>query len=56
VAVYQLTSEKKALYCQLLMQIQLLDQLQPDKVQDRMAAKMVYRELQETQKRLEATS
>ncbi|XP_029415823.1 golgin subfamily A member 2 isoform X10 [Nannospalax galili] len=57
VAAYQqLTSEKEALHKQLLLQTQLMDQLQHEEVQGKMAAEIARQELQEVQERLEATS
>ncbi|XP_036039780.1 golgin subfamily A member 2 isoform X5 [Onychomys torridus] len=55
-AYEQLTSEKEALHKQLLLQTQLMDQLQHEEVQGKMAAEMARQELQEAQARLEATS
>ncbi|XP_028740523.1 golgin subfamily A member 2 isoform X4 [Peromyscus leucopus] len=55
-AYEQLTSEKEAVHKQLLLQTQLMDQLQHEEVQGKMAAEMARRELQEAQARLEATS
>ncbi|XP_051041126.1 golgin subfamily A member 2 isoform X3 [Phodopus roborovskii] len=55
-AYEQLTSEKEALHKQLLLQTQLMDQLQHEEVQSKMAAEMAHQELQKTQERLEATS
>ncbi|CAO2597963.1 Golgin subfamily A member 2 [Lemmus lemmus] len=55
-AYEQLTSEKEALHKQLLLQTQLMDQLQHEEVQGKMAAEIARQELQETQERLEATS
>ncbi|XP_034349794.1 golgin subfamily A member 2 isoform X3 [Arvicanthis niloticus] len=56
VAYEQLTSEKEALHKQLLLQTQLMDQLQHEEVQGKMAAEMARQELQEAQERLKATS
>ncbi|XP_046307902.1 golgin subfamily A member 2 isoform X5 [Marmota monax] len=57
VAAYQqLTSEKEALHKQVLLQTQLMDRLQHEEVQGKMAVEMARQELQETQERLEATS
>ncbi|MEJ1271697.1 golgi autoantigen golgin subfamily a 2 [Cricetulus griseus] len=55
-AYEQLTSEKEAVHKQLLLQTQLMDQLQHEEVQSKMAAEMARQELQKTQERLEATS
>ncbi|XP_038193484.1 golgin subfamily A member 2 isoform X4 [Arvicola amphibius] len=55
-AYEQLTSEKEALHKQLLLQTQLMDQLQHEEVQGKMAAEIARQELQKTQERLEATS
>ncbi|XP_052578929.1 golgin subfamily A member 2 isoform X12 [Peromyscus californicus insignis] len=55
-AYEQLTSEKETLHKQLLLQTQLMDQLQHEEVQGKMAAEMARQELQEAQARLEATS
>nr|XP_048288036.1 golgin subfamily A member 2 isoform X8 [Myodes glareolus] len=55
-AYEQLTSEKEALHKQLLLQTQLMDQLQHEEVQGKMAAEIARQQLQETQERLEATS
>ncbi|XP_031225654.1 golgin subfamily A member 2 isoform X5 [Mastomys coucha] len=55
-AYEQLTSEKEALHKQLLLQTQLMDQLQHEEVQGKMAAEMARQELQEAQERLKATS
>ncbi|KAL1786030.1 golgin subfamily A member 2 isoform X1 [Sigmodon hispidus] len=55
-AYEQLTSEKEALHKQLLLQTQLMDQLQHEEVQGKMAAEIARKELQEAQERLEATS
>ncbi|XP_052038127.1 golgin subfamily A member 2 isoform X6 [Apodemus sylvaticus] len=54
-AYEQLTSEKEALHKQLLLQTQLMDQLQHEEVQGKMAAEMARQELQEAQERLKAT-
>ncbi|XP_006154089.1 golgin subfamily A member 2 isoform X4 [Tupaia chinensis] len=55
VAAYQLlASEKEALQKQLLLQNQLMDRLQHEEVQGKVAADVVRQELQETQERLEA--
>lgn len=51
VAYEQLTSEKEALHKQLLLQTQLMDQLQHEEVQGKMAAEMARQELQEAQVR-----
>lgn len=52
VAAYQqLTSEKEALHKQVLLQTQLIDQLQHEEVQGKMAVEMARQELQETQVR-----
>nr|XP_027799404.1 golgin subfamily A member 2 isoform X6 [Marmota flaviventris] len=57
VAAYQqLTSEKEALHKQVLLQTQLMDRLQHEEVQGKLAVEMARQELQETQERLEATS
>uniref|UniRef100_A0A8D2D945 Golgin subfamily A conserved domain-containing protein n=1 Tax=Sciurus vulgaris TaxID=55149 RepID=A0A8D2D945_SCIVU len=57
VAAYQLlTAEKEALQKQVLLQSQLMDRLQHEEVQGKMAMEMARQELQETQERLEATS
>lgn len=50
-AYEQLTSEKEAVHKQLLLQTQLMDQLQHEEVQGKMAAEMARRELQEAQVR-----
>lgn len=50
-AYEQLTSEKEALHKQLLLQTQLMDQLQHEEVQGKMAAEMARQELQEAQVR-----
>ncbi|XP_006234058.1 golgin subfamily A member 2 isoform X5 [Rattus norvegicus] len=55
-AYEQLTSEKEALHKQLLLQTQLMDQLQHEEVQGKMAAEMARQELQEAQERLKASS
>ncbi|XP_040592857.1 golgin subfamily A member 2 isoform X5 [Mesocricetus auratus] len=55
-AYEQLTSEKEAVHKQLLLQTQLMDQLQHEEVQSKMAAEMARQELQKTQERLEASS
>ncbi|XP_029392753.1 golgin subfamily A member 2 [Mus pahari] len=55
-AYEQLTSEKEALHKQLLLQTQLMDQLQHEEVQGKMAAELARQELQEAQERLKATS
>ncbi|XP_040818722.1 golgin subfamily A member 2 isoform X3 [Ochotona curzoniae] len=57
VAAYQqLNSEKEALHKQLLLQTQVLDRLQHEEVQGKVAIEVARQELQETQERLEATS
>ncbi|XP_047380596.1 golgin subfamily A member 2 isoform X1 [Sciurus carolinensis] len=56
-AAYQLlTAEKEALQKQVLLQSQLMDRLQHEEVQGKMAMEVARQELQETQERLEATS
>eukprot|EP00072_Mus_musculus_P032095 XP_006498555.1 PREDICTED: golgin subfamily A member 2 isoform X4 [Mus musculus] len=55
-AYEQLTSEKEAIHKQLLLQTQLMDQLQHEEVQGKMAAELARQELQEAQERLKATS
>lgn len=50
-AYEQLTSEKEAVHKQLLLQTQLMDQLQHEEVQSKMAAEMARQELQKTQVR-----
>uniref|UniRef100_A0A8C5K5V8 Golgin A2 n=1 Tax=Jaculus jaculus TaxID=51337 RepID=A0A8C5K5V8_JACJA len=52
----QLTSEKEALHKQFLQQTQLMDQLQHEEVQGKMAAEIARQELKEAQERLKATS
>ncbi|XP_055456832.1 golgin subfamily A member 2 isoform X6 [Psammomys obesus] len=54
-AYEQLTSEKESLHKQLLLQTQLMDQLQHEEVQGKMAAEMAHQELQQAQEHLEAT-
>ncbi|KAM9641297.1 golgin subfamily A member 2 isoform 1-T1 [Trichechus inunguis] len=57
VAAYQnLTSEKETLQKQLQLQTQLMEQLQLEEAQRKMAAEVVRQELQQTQERLEAAS
>lgn len=52
VAAYQqLTAEKEALHNQVLLQTQLMDRLQHEEVQGKMAVEMARQELQETQVR-----
>lgn len=51
VAYEQLTSEKEAIHKQLLLQTQLMDQLQHEEVQGKMAAELARQELQEAQVR-----
>ncbi|XP_051022877.1 golgin subfamily A member 2 isoform X4 [Acomys russatus] len=55
-AYEQLASEKEALHKQFLLQTQLMDQLQHEEVQGKMAAEVARQELQAAQERLEATS
>ncbi|XP_057577211.1 golgin subfamily A member 2 isoform X2 [Hippopotamus amphibius kiboko] len=55
VAAYQqLASEKEALHKQVLLQTQLMDRLQHEEVQGKVAAEVARQELQDTQERLEA--
>ncbi|XP_040081186.1 golgin subfamily A member 2 isoform X6 [Oryx dammah] len=57
VAAYlQLASEKEALHKQVLLQTQLMDRLQHEEVQGKVAMEVAHRELQETQERLEAAN
>ncbi|XP_028017749.2 golgin subfamily A member 2 isoform X6 [Balaenoptera acutorostrata] len=57
VAAYQqLASEKDVLQKQALLQTQLVDQLQHEEVQGKVAVQMAHQELQETQERLEAAN
>ncbi|KAM9083568.1 golgin subfamily A member 2 isoform 2-T2 [Megaptera novaeangliae] len=57
VAAYQqLASEKEVLQKQALLQTQLVDQLQHEEVQGKVAVQMAHQELQETQERLEAAN
>ncbi|OWK10730.1 hypothetical protein Celaphus_00005187 [Cervus elaphus hippelaphus] len=57
VAAYQqLASEKEALHKQVLLQTQLLDRLQHEEVQGKVAMEVARQELQETQERLEAAN
>ncbi|XP_007102470.1 golgin subfamily A member 2 isoform X3 [Physeter macrocephalus] len=57
VAAYQqLASEKEVLHKQALLQTQLMDQLQHEEVQGKVAVQMAHQELQETQERLEAAN
>ncbi|KAI5937971.1 Golgin subfamily A member 2 [Manis javanica] len=57
VAAYQqLASEKEGLHKQVLLHTQLLDQLQHQEVQGKVAVEMARQELQETQERLEAAN
>ncbi|KAM5298592.1 golgin subfamily A member 2 [Ctenodactylus gundi] len=55
-ASQQLASEKEALQKQILLQTQLMDQLQHEEVQGKMAAEVARQELQETKQRLEAAN
>ncbi|XP_059781711.1 golgin subfamily A member 2 isoform X6 [Balaenoptera ricei] len=55
-ACQQLASEKEVLQKQALLQTQLVDQLQHEEVQGKVAVQMAHRELQETQERLEAAN
>ncbi|XP_065735803.1 golgin subfamily A member 2 isoform X12 [Phocoena phocoena] len=57
VAAYQqLASEKAGLQKQALLQTQLVDQLQHEEVQGKVAVQMAHQELQETQERLETAN
>ncbi|XP_059958364.1 golgin subfamily A member 2 isoform X2 [Mesoplodon densirostris] len=57
VAAYQqLASEKAGLHKQALLQTQLMDQLQHEEVQGKVAVQMAHQELQETQERLETAN
>ncbi|XP_010949484.1 golgin subfamily A member 2 [Camelus ferus] len=57
VAAYQqLASEKELLHKQVLLQTQLMDRLQHEEVQDKMAMEMAHQALQETQGLLEAAN
>ncbi|XP_061055825.1 golgin subfamily A member 2 isoform X2 [Eubalaena glacialis] len=57
VAAYQqLASEKEVLQKQALLQTQLMDQLQHEEVQGKVAVQVAHQELQETQERLEAAN
>ncbi|XP_004269205.1 golgin subfamily A member 2 isoform X2 [Orcinus orca] len=57
VAAYQqLASEKAGLQKQALLQTQLMDQLQHEEVQGKVAVQMAHQELQETQERLETAN
>ncbi|XP_059870049.1 golgin subfamily A member 2 isoform X3 [Delphinus delphis] len=55
-ACQQLASEKAGLQKQALLQTQLMDQLQHEEVQGKVAVQMAHQELQETQERLEAAN
>ncbi|XP_058928543.1 golgin subfamily A member 2 isoform X5 [Kogia breviceps] len=55
-AYQQLASEKEELHKQALLQTQLMDQLQHEEVQGKVAVQMAHQELQETQERLEAAN
>ncbi|XP_062063445.1 golgin subfamily A member 2-like isoform X2 [Lepus europaeus] len=55
-AYQQLSSEKEALHKQILLQTQLMDRLQHEEVQGKVAVQVARQELQETQERLEAAA